>query len=127
MRFAAVGVATLVAGLSATPGALAAGGCSSHTSWGTTVPSFERQVVALVNQHRRSMGLRPLRRSPPLTGPRYPPGNAEDPGRESRRRARWRRDDAHHLGAHPRAADPAVPRGRARALRPLDREPGRDR
>src|SRR6478672_6478253 len=67
MRFAAVGVATLVAGLSATPGALAAGGCTSHASWGTTVPSFERQVITLVNQHRRSMGLRPLRRSPTLT------------------------------------------------------------
>jgi len=67
MRFAAVGVATLVAGLSAAPGALAAGGCSSHASWGTAVPGFERQVITLVNQHRRLMGLRPLRRSIPLT------------------------------------------------------------
>ena len=31
------------------------------------MPSFERQVVSLVNQHRRAMGLRPVRRSPSLT------------------------------------------------------------
>src|ERR1700741_1144140 len=67
MRLAAVGAATLVVGLCAPPGAMAAGGCASHASWGTTVPSFERQVVTLVNQHRRAMGLRPLRRSPTLT------------------------------------------------------------
>ncbi len=68
MRIAsAVGVATLAAGLGATPGALAAGGCATHRSWGTVTPSYERQVLTLVNQHRRSVGLRPLRRSASLT------------------------------------------------------------
>jgi uncharacterized protein YkwD len=61
-----VGVATLAAGLGVTPSALA-GSCSSHASWGTTVPSFERQVITLVNQHRRAKGLRPVRRSSTLT------------------------------------------------------------
>ena len=68
MRFAsAVGVATLAAGLGATPGALAAGGCTARSTWGTASPSFERQVVTLVNQHRRAIGLRPLHRSGALS------------------------------------------------------------
>ena len=67
MRFAsAVGAATLAAGLGATPGALAAGACSARSNWGVATPGFERQVLTLVNQHRRAMGLRSLRRSPSL-------------------------------------------------------------
>jgi uncharacterized protein YkwD len=62
-----VGMAAVAAGLGATPGALAAGGCSAQNSWGTVTPSFERQVLRLVNQHRRAMGLRPLHRSASLT------------------------------------------------------------
>ncbi len=68
MRFAsAVGVATLAAGLGATPGALAAGTCTARSTWGAATPNFERQVLTLVNQHRRGMGLRPVRRSATLT------------------------------------------------------------
>jgi uncharacterized protein YkwD len=68
MRFAsAVGVATLAAGLGATPGALAAGGCSAGSNWGAATPSFERQVLTLVIRHRRAVGLHPLRRSATLS------------------------------------------------------------
>jgi uncharacterized protein YkwD len=68
MRFAsAVGVATLAAGLGATPGALAAGTCTARSTWGAATPNFERQVLTLVNQHRHAIGLRPLRRSASLT------------------------------------------------------------
>jgi uncharacterized protein YkwD len=68
MRIAsAVGAAAVVAGLGATPGALAAGGCTALNSWGKATPNFERQVLVLVNQHRTAMGLRPLQRSASLT------------------------------------------------------------
>ena len=55
------------------------------------------------------------------------PPVAEDQGQEPDRRARRRRDDPDHLVVHQRAADPALPRRRARVLRPRDREPRRER
>jgi hypothetical protein len=68
---------------------------------------------------------RPLR--PPPGTPSTRPVHAENQGRQPGRRARRRRDDAHHLAPHPRQVHPAVPRHRARILRPWRREPRCDR
>ena len=43
---------------------------------------------------------------PPRNALRWEPSDAKDQGRESGRRTRRRRDDAHHLASHPRQADP---------------------
>ena len=53
--------------------------------------------------------------------------HVEDQGRGHRRRARRRRDDAHHLAVHQGPADPAVPRRQPRVLRPRHRAPRRHR
>src|SRR3954470_24400824 len=53
-------------------------------------------------------------------------GNGEDQGEESHRGDGWRRDDSHHLAAHPREADPALSRRGPEVLRPRRAETRRD-
>ncbi len=54
-------------------------------------------------------------------------GPEQDQSPQPRRRARRRRDDAHHLALHQRQAHPAVSRRRPEVLRPRHRAPRRDR
>lgn len=67
-----VGVVVAVVALVGAAGARTApaagnGGCAIRGDWGTQRPDLARRVVALVNAHRRRLGLRPLRQSPTLT------------------------------------------------------------
>ena len=54
-------IVAFVAGLAIAPASAAAGGCAASASWGTLKPSWERKVVALVNDHRHSLGLKSLK------------------------------------------------------------------
>lgn len=90
-----LGLAALVAAVGA-PGAPRAAndGCAVQTDWGTARVDLAGRVVALVNAHRRRLGLQPLRQSPTL-----------------RRAAEWK---ALHMARYRylRHEDPAPPVGR---------------
>jgi uncharacterized protein YkwD len=63
-----IGLAALVAAAEApTAPAAGNGGCAVRSDWGSPRVDLAGRVVALVNDHRRRNGLRPLRQSPTLT------------------------------------------------------------
>jgi uncharacterized protein YkwD len=95
-------LAGLVAALfapSAVPASAATGTCTPGAAWGTVSSTFASQVVTLVNQHRRALGLAPLQVSQSLT-----------------RAASWK---SLHMGYYGYMAhdDPAPPVGRGVADR----------
>ena len=51
----------------AAPAAATAGNCTPGADWGTLQPDLAAQANTLINQHRTSMGLAALKKSPHLT------------------------------------------------------------
>jgi uncharacterized protein YkwD len=60
-------VAVLAAAVFLPTSAAAVGNCAAGPAWGTVSTTFASQVVTLVNQHRKALGLVPLQVSKTLT------------------------------------------------------------